>query len=1203
MFGICCICEDAKSTKATPTSAKSRRSSQKIPSSDVKAAGGGDASTLAATAEHASSNSVQIEVVEKDAPASYSGYAAQADVLGEQQADGVVTVDVDDATEDAPTQKRTRRRSHFVPGGGPAPEDISPAAVTSGMGELQYLVQDPSKVFQGVAVEACMLGMTKAGGLDAVVEGEFKEKSLEQAGCASDVAARSRFLKAGVAVSCAKGRKPGTPNQDNFFVAECGHFLLCCVADGHGIGGHWASHWTCKFVLRMLLEHMSTNKELPAETVMTRIFDIVHQELVCAATTKDFELSLSGTTLSVAVVDRHKKQLLLAWAGDSRCVLGRPSSRSKGKPSCVGASEDHKPNDPKEKARVVESGGEVLLLPGDVPHRIFAKNKEVPGLAMSRSIGDLSGHSVGVIHQPSFKLLEFQKEDLLLCCSDGVWEFLSDADAIGTVLQVGRKNLADAAVKLVSDSRAQWLAESARKERNRLVLLETDFSTGEEADPWESEGSDVELFHSSFVRGGKRRSSTKLERRRESSSKTEVLAKQRILRRSHVRYDFEDIFQRVLAEEQTVNFFTCEGHKPEPAKKKTKKSKQAEEKKDDRQIRFRNYIPRTPELRDFCMPKITSADIEAEIDKEIQEAIAAAEDAEAVLAIAPRKPNWVWGPDGRLLGLGEDGPRSYSDESGAFSYRPESRDSLNGTWLPILHYQSLSLHYTVDGAFEGEGRVHAKLAVDLLSLSTSAAGAILHIQLHRRLQVTLSPFKKFRGDLAIPLKSVCAADFAGIGRSAPPLFRSVLFVLAAFDWAGTSACDARGVSAASGAKECTKRHFADESALGFPLSAKNWQRSGSWSWRLQAPGMPLLASLKKNLSGGSFITSMVKPSVGDQPPSDEEGDPSSQTSTSCASASHPSLSSGDMSGPRVADLGQGAWWICSSDIHEAATSSANVEWLHDHMPGSSVDTEALAEVLAQCVQADDASGSKSNVTAFFPEEMQRLGKLRWDGRYLVACVCVLISRMNLRESLPTFSFCIPCHSRDLHTPFQFYYILCRGHGGLFLAMPCQRSYIWESTGREAGCSFLQKRWTRRIHQESGAVSFRRKPILCFPDMHGCSNLKCFCSASAWQLATLVRRRASGKSLLSSHCTRDIAGRRQVGSPHGPQRGTPVKVSTTFTWKTRSTFALSQRGRSPNFKGSQGPRRSAVAASVLGGACLPCQSQQRILQQSQAQGGG
>ena len=65
------------------------------------------------------------------------------------------------------------------------------------------------------------------------------------------------------------------------------------------------------------------------------------------------------------------------------------------------------------------------------------------------------------------------------------------------------------------------LSRQARKERNRLALLETDFATGEEvekaeeipdmkrvilalhiweADPWDPEGSDVELFSSSFVR-------------------------------------------------------------------------------------------------------------------------------------------------------------------------------------------------------------------------------------------------------------------------------------------------------------------------------------------------------------------------------------------------------------------------------------------------------------------------------------------------------------------------------------------------------------------------------------------------------------------------------------------------------------------------------------------------------------------------------
>mmetsp|Transcript_91138 Transcript_91138/g.162245 ORF Transcript_91138/g.162245 Transcript_91138/m.162245 type:complete len:164 (+) Transcript_91138:79-570(+) len=80
-----------------------------------------------------------------------------------------------------------------------------------------------------------------------------------------------------------------------------------------------------------------------------------------------------------------------------------------------------------------------------------------------------------------------------------------------------------------------------------------------------------------------------------------------------------------------------EGQAGEPPKKK---KKQKEEKKDDRSIHFRNYQPRTAELRDQMLPRITSADIEDEIDKEIADAIEAAEDTEAVLAIAPKKPNW-----------------------------------------------------------------------------------------------------------------------------------------------------------------------------------------------------------------------------------------------------------------------------------------------------------------------------------------------------------------------------------------------------------------------------------------------------------------------------------------------------------------------------------------------------------------------------------
>ena len=40
-----------------------------------------------------------------------------------------------------------------------------------------------------------------------------------------------------------------------------------------------------------------------------------------------------------------------------------------------------------------------IAWPEDVPYRVFAKGKEIPGLAMSRSVGDLAGHMAGVIHE------------------------------------------------------------------------------------------------------------------------------------------------------------------------------------------------------------------------------------------------------------------------------------------------------------------------------------------------------------------------------------------------------------------------------------------------------------------------------------------------------------------------------------------------------------------------------------------------------------------------------------------------------------------------------------------------------------------------------------------------------------------------------------------------------------------------------------
>lgn len=467
MFG-CCTCERA--TRAEAVAKVAPAPSASAAAAPASASGRGKRRSV-----KAAKDTPKTDV--KDEPAAAVLSAAdhvQADAnlkTSVPEADGQEpeASEVPEAPDASEMPKRTHRRSHFIPSSAAAAAaEASPLSAELDAGKQASPVADPTGSFEGT--HKVPLGVTKTvHGSTPLVESEFKEKFVEQSGFDSESAARSRFLKAGVAISCAKGMKPGTPNQDNFFVTDCGNFLLCCVADGHGSSGHWVSHWTCKFVLRMMLEQMEKAKSLPTTKAMMEIFEKVHKEVIRTANSEKFEVGLSGTTLSVAVIDREKRKILLAWAGDSRCVLGRPvkkgvisrlASGPSGKSDYVGGSADHKPNDPKERRRVEEQGGEVLLLPGDVPHRVFAKGKEIPGLAMSRSIGDLAGHKAGIIHQPGIEWLDFQKDDLLLCCSDGVWEFLSNVEALNIVLQVGKKNAADGVQKLSAESRRLWLAEA-----------------------------------------------------------------------------------------------------------------------------------------------------------------------------------------------------------------------------------------------------------------------------------------------------------------------------------------------------------------------------------------------------------------------------------------------------------------------------------------------------------------------------------------------------------------------------------------------------------------------------------------------------------------------------------------------------------------------------------------------------------------------
>ena len=131
-------------------------------------------------------------------------------------------------------------------------------------------------------------------------------------------------------------------------------------------------------------------------------------------------------------------------------------------------SRDHKPELKEESERILAKGGRIDSFKdyynnGEPigPQRVWLKHEEMPGLAMSRSMGDGVAHSVGVSADP--ETLEFTlgvNDRFVVIASDGVWEFLSNEDVAQIVLPYFEQNAPEAAANaLVKAAYKKWKQE------------------------------------------------------------------------------------------------------------------------------------------------------------------------------------------------------------------------------------------------------------------------------------------------------------------------------------------------------------------------------------------------------------------------------------------------------------------------------------------------------------------------------------------------------------------------------------------------------------------------------------------------------------------------------------------------------------------------------------------------------------------------
>jgi len=173
----------------------------------------------------------------------------------------------------------------------------------------------------------------------------------------------------------------------------------------------------------------------------------------------------SGTTACAALLygpdEACKLCILIANLGDSRAVLGRTDG------TAVRLSEDHKPDLASERHRIEKAGGSVAKVKGR--SRVLlqgARAKVVGGLSFSRSFGDLTFKVPTEIVSPvpdiTVRALDLDRDAFVILGTDGIWDNVSDADAVRTVGRILREGGTDPPAQA-----AQVLVKMAHERRGK----------------------------------------------------------------------------------------------------------------------------------------------------------------------------------------------------------------------------------------------------------------------------------------------------------------------------------------------------------------------------------------------------------------------------------------------------------------------------------------------------------------------------------------------------------------------------------------------------------------------------------------------------------------------------------------------------------------------------------------------------------------
>ena len=226
-------------------------------------------------------------------------------------------------------------------------------------------------------------------------------------------------------------------------------FNIFGVLDGHGVDGHHVSNYASEFIPSQIINNPEIKELSDPELIYQKLKEnncqiITEAFLSCDEQLKNAEFDAFGSGSTCILIIHIGQHILCANVGDSRALVAYDDNKEDQELNYLEQAQlsiDYKPDLEEEKNRILLSGGVVEQMQnqfgeGVGPYRVWVKGEDYPGLAMSRSIGDLKGKTIGVISEPG--ILEYDVNEttkFVVIASDGVWEFLRNE----TVLEIGKE--------------------------------------------------------------------------------------------------------------------------------------------------------------------------------------------------------------------------------------------------------------------------------------------------------------------------------------------------------------------------------------------------------------------------------------------------------------------------------------------------------------------------------------------------------------------------------------------------------------------------------------------------------------------------------------------------------------------------------------------------------------------------------------------